>query len=117
MIKLRKKAKELGIKRYTVMKKQELEEAIERAKTEAKYYEIFCASCLEERNKQRLIDEKMYKEQKLGQMIRDLSMQYECPHREIAYDVDERICVHCGEVLSFEVNKEGDYFSQKIRKK
>ena len=117
MIKLRLKAKKLGIRRYTRMGKQELEKAIEKAKTEAKYYEIFCNSCLEERNNQRLIDEKMYNKQKLEKVIRNYNMRYECKHTKIAYNVDESICVDRGEVLMFKANKENDYFSHKIRNK
>ena len=115
MIKLRLKAKELRIKRYTSMGKQELEKEIEKAKTEAKYYEIFCDSCLEERKNQRLIDVKMYNKQKLAKVIRDYNIGHKCKHTKIVYDIDERICLDCGEVL-FKMNQENDYFSHKIKK-
>ena len=115
MIKLRLKAKKLGIRGFTLMKKQELEKAIEKAKTEAKYYEIFCDSCLEERKNQRLIDVKMYNKQKLAKVIRDYNMRYKCKHTRIAYNINERICVDCGEILIFEMNQENDYFSHKIK--
>ena len=117
MIKLRLKAKELGIRRYTVMKRQELEKAIEKAETESKYQKILCNICLEERNNQRLIDEKMYNKQKLEKVIREYNLSYKCKHEKIAYNVDERICVDRGEVLMFKANKENDYFSHKIRNK
>ena len=97
------------------MGKQELEKAIEKAKTEAKYYEIFCNSCLEERNNQRLIDAKMYNKQKLAKVIRDINMRHKCKHTKIVENGDERICVDCGEVLIFKMNQENGYFSHKIK--
>ena len=115
MIKLRLKAKELGIRRYTVMKRPELEKAIEKAETEAEYKKIECISCLEERKNQRLIDERMYNKQKLAKVIRDCNMRHKCKHTEIAYDIYERICMDCGEVLAFD--QENDYFSHKIKNK
>ena len=110
MNKLQVKAKKLRIRRYTRMGKQELEKAIEKAKTEAKYYEIFCNSCLEERNNQRLIDKKKYNKQKLAKVIRDINMRHKCKHMKIAYDIDKRLCVDCGEILMFKVNKQDDCF-------
>ena len=113
MERLRKRAKELKIPRYSVMKRDDLVQAIEKAEKE-EYYKasVTCQACLREQRKQRVIDEHIYNKKTLANTIRDLWCKY-CDGCEIVYDGDEQICRKCGSV--FEFDQERDYLGHQVK--
>ena len=95
---LRKKAKELRVKRYSLMKKDELEEAIKEAEKEIWYKEnVKCDECLREQHKQRLIDEQLY-----HQKLMENTIRRHCNTSKIIIDEDEKVCLTCGTVLGYD---------------
>lgn len=113
---IRNRGKELGIKRYTVLSITELKEKISEAERKIHYDKtVTCQSCLEERRKQRLIDEKLYDQKTLGNVIRVLVCDY-CSHDSFIYDGDVEICIQCGAVRTT-ISDEGNYFSHKKKQK
>ena len=115
LIELRKQAKELKIRRFSVMKKEELEVAVAEAKKEALYKEsVTCQQCLVEQRKQKIIDDSMYYQKTMANFIRRLVCDH-CNHPDIAVDGDVRICTRCGTVQRNDTNM--DYLSHcKIHK-
>lgn len=113
--KLNDRARELRIRRFSVMKKEELEVAVAEAEKEALYKEsVTCQQCLVEQRKQKIIDEHMYNKKTMANVIRRLVCDY-CSHQDIAVDGDVRICMGCGAVQREDTDT--DYFSHhKIHK-
>ena len=113
MEKLRKKERQLGLRRYSVMKQAELEAAIEEAEQDAYYKQVTCQVCLREQRKQTQIDEYMYNKKTLANVVRDLCKY--CDRCEIVHDGDERICGKCEYILNFIVSYEGNYLSHRVK--
>ena len=112
---LKKRAKELGIRRFSAMKKEELLKVLEEAEKEVYYKSIHCDQCLDEQRKQRIIDEHTYNEKVLGSVIRQLVCEY-CKHEDFAVDGELQICRRCGSIKE-EVSTEGDYGNHSVRHK
>jgi hypothetical protein len=116
MQRIRNRGRELGIKRFSVLPITELKEEIAEAERKIHYDKtVTCQSCLEERLKQRLIDDKLYNQKTFGYVVRGLVCDY-CSHDSFTHDGDAIICIQCGAVQTT-VNDEGDYFSHKIKQK
>jgi len=108
--KLRERAKKLGIRRYSVVKKADLIEAIAEVEKEAYYKEsITCDQCLREQRKQKIIDEYTYNKKIMANVIRRLVCNY-CEHEDFAVDGDLQICMQCGSVYE---GVEDDYGSRR----
>ena len=122
MNKLLAEANALNIPRRTVMKQDQLKQAIkdtvERYKEIIFGSDIICKDCLNELKKQRKIDEYTHSKKLLEQTVRDLSCQYHCFHTRTSVADEMTVCMDCGLVLEeSEVNDEGDYLSHKIGKR
>ena len=121
MQRIRDRGQELGIKRFSVMpipelkgKIEEAERMIEEAEKKLKYEKtVTCQACLEERRKQRLIDDKLYDWRCMDNLIRKLVCTY-CKHDNFAVDGDIRVCVACGTVEDT-VSTEGDYTYNRVK--
>ena len=115
LIELRKRAKKLGIRRYSVMKREELLKVLEEAEKEFYYRSIYCDQGLKEQRKQKIIDEHTYNEVAIMNVIRQLVCQY-CLHEYFIVDGDLKICRHC-DVIREEASAEGDYGNHSVRHK
>ena len=111
MNKLRAYLKERGIRGNSTMKKQELEEEVQKLKEQEKLekyeeglrHNAVCSACLEQQRIQRQIDEKTHNERLFELTIRDLVCEY-CKHANLAQDGDDTFCVLCGALQSPGVN-------------
>ena len=101
-------AKKLNIPRRNCMKtREELEEAIK--DTIKRYKEIIfgsdtstCMACLDELRKQQIIDQKIYDQKLMEDMMRKLA--WEGLQKNIAMDGDTMIDMRTGKVLNLEVD-------------
>jgi hypothetical protein len=117
MQRIRNRGRELGIKRFSVLPIIELKEKILEAERKIHYDKtVTCQSCLEERLKQRLIDDKLYNQKTFGNVVRGLVCDY-CSHDSFTHDGDAIICIQCGALRGAIISDEGDYFSNKIKQK
>jgi len=107
LIELRRRAKELGIRRYSVMKKGDLLKVIKETEKEVYYKTIHCDQCLREQQKQKIIDEHTYDKKLMANVIRQLGCIY-CKHEDFAVDGYLEVCLHCG-VTREEASTEVDY--------
>ena len=124
MNKLLEEANALNIPRRTVMKQDQLKQAIK--DTIDRYKEIIfgsdviCIRCLNELKKQRKIDEYTHRQKLLEQTVRDLSRQYlsdHCFHTRTSMADEMTVCMNCGLVVKkSEVNDEGDFLFHKMRR-
>ena len=121
MNKLLKEAKALNIPRRNLMKKYQLQQAIN--DTISRYKElifggaVICKSCLRELHKQGKIDENMHSKKLLEQVTRDLSCQY-CFHTRTSIDEEMTVCMDCGLILEeSEVSSERDFLSHKVKRR
>ena len=102
MNKLRAYLKERGVKRYSTMKKGELEEKVKKLKEQEKLkkyeedlrHNAVCSAYLEQQRIQRKIDDKTHNERLFESMIRDLVCEY-CKHANLTQDGDDTFCVLC----------------------
>ena len=98
------------------MKKEKLLLKIEEAEKEAYYRSLHCDKCLDERRKQRIIDEKSYNKKAMTNVIRRLVCQY-CKHEDFfVVDGDLEVCRHSGEIREV-VSTEEDYGNHSVRHK
>ena len=112
---LRRRAGELRIKKRSKMKRAELEEAIAAAEKGAWYKEnVTCQQCLREQRKQKIIDERVYNERTMANVIRRLVCD-QCKHEDFVLDGDLQICVNCGTIKE-DVNTEGDYNFNRVKR-
>ena len=95
------------------MTKPDLVAAIAEAEKVVHYGKIECQHCLDERRKQRLIDDKLYDRRCMDNLIRKLVCTY-CKHDNFAVDGDIRVCVACGTVEET-VCTEGDYTYNRVK--
>ena len=96
LIKLRKRAKEQRIRRFSVMKKDELLKMTEKAEKDNIYYKtIHCDQCVREQRKQKIIDEHTYNRKIMANVILRLVCRY-CKHEDFVVDGELQICMDCG---------------------
>ena len=91
----RESAKVLGIRRFSVMKKEELLKVLEEVEKEVYYKSLHCYQCLREQQKQRIIDEQTYNEKAMVNVIRQLVCEY-CKHEDFTVDGDLEVCRYWG---------------------
>ena len=109
MIKLRKRAKELKIKRYTRMNRSEPEEGIKQVEKDMFYNTtVKCRECLQQQLIQRTIDEQIYNKRLLEHGLRNLVIDY-CDHSFI-----DCVCQKCG-VVEQQTSEDGGYQSHRIK--
>ena len=111
---LKKRAKELGIRRYSVMKREELLKVLEETEKEVYYKSIHCDQCLDEQRKQKIVDEHTYNEKTMANVIRELVCQH-CKHEYFVVDGDLEVCRYCGVIR--EASTEGGYGNHRVRHK
>ena len=107
---LRAYPKERGIRRYSTMKKAELEVKVQKIQQEYRRAEYerqlrvnaLCRACLTEQRKQRKIDDETHNERLFELMIRDLVCAY-CKHVNLAQDEDYTVCADCWALQDAEV--------------
>ena len=125
MNKLLEEAKALNIPRRNLMKEDQLKQAIkdivERYKELIFGSDVICKDCLNEVKKQRKIDEYTHSKKLLEQTVRDLSCQFfsdHCFHTRTLIDWEMTVCMDCGLILEeSEVSSEGDFLSDKIKRR
>ena len=114
MQELRGRARELGIRGRSKMKRRELEEAIVAAENEVWYKEnVQCKDCLREQFRQKQIDKEVYDKRLMKQVIRDLCKWCDCG--KLAYDGDLRVCIKCGCLQQERISTEGGYEHHRVR--
>ena len=115
MNKLRKEAATLNIKGRSKMSKPELLGALMSARKDESYkLNIHCDACLNERRSQRLIDEEIYRQKIMENVVRRLSRCRWCEYGKISCEGDICICVDCGSTQQ-SVSMEGDYSYQAVK--
>ena len=94
------------------MEKPNLVAAIAEAEKVAHYGKIECQHCLDERRKQRCIDEQEYYRKTMAEIIRRLVCDY-CKHTfTVAVDGNAEFCAKCGALQP--MNLEGGYSSHRV---
>ena len=125
MNKLLEKAKTLNIPRQNLMKEDQLKQAIKDTVERYKEFifgsDVICKDCLNEVKKQRKIDEYTHSKKLLEQTVRDLSCHFvsdHCFHTRTLIDWEMAACMDCGLILEeSEVSSEGDFLSDKVKRR